>query len=33
LAIAAAVIVFLNRRQMFQRGSGITEVLGSADQE
>ena len=27
-AIAAAVIVFLNRRQMFQRGSGVTEVLG-----
>lgn len=27
LAIAAAVIVFLNRRQMFQRGSGVTEVL------
>jgi uncharacterized protein len=27
LAIAAAVIVFLNRRQMFQRGSGVTEIL------
>ena len=27
LAIAAVVIVFLNRRQMFQRGSGVTEVL------
>jgi hypothetical protein len=26
-AIAALVIVFLNRRQMFQRGCGITEVL------
>jgi membrane protease YdiL (CAAX protease family) len=25
--LAALVIVFLNRRQMFQRGSGITEVL------
>jgi hypothetical protein len=28
LAIAAAVIVFLNRRDMFQGGSGIVEVLG-----
>lgn len=28
-AIVAVVIVFLNRRQMFQYGSGITEVLGS----
>ncbi|HLO31068.1 MAG TPA: type II CAAX endopeptidase family protein [Anaerolineales bacterium] len=27
LAIAAAVIVFLNRHQMFQRGSGVTQVL------
>jgi len=27
LAIVAAVIVFLNRRQMFGRGSGVTEVL------
>jgi membrane protease YdiL (CAAX protease family) len=26
-AIAAVVIVFLNRRQMFQRGEGITSVL------
>jgi hypothetical protein len=26
-AIAAVVIVFLNRRQMFQRGSGVTEIL------
>lgn len=25
--IAAAVIVFLNRRQMFRAGSGVTEVL------
>ena len=33
LAIAAVVIVFLNRRQMFQRGSGVTEVLGSEDKE
>jgi hypothetical protein len=31
LAIAAVVIVFLNRRQMFQRGSGVTEVLSSED--
>jgi uncharacterized protein len=30
-AIAAVVIVFLNRRQMFQRGSGVMEVLGSKD--
>jgi len=27
LAIVAAAIVFLNRRQMFGRGSGVTEVL------
>lgn len=27
LAIVAAVIVFLNRRQMFQRGAGVVEVL------
>lgn len=33
LAIAAGIIVFLNRREMFQRGSGITEVLGSEDQK
>jgi hypothetical protein len=26
-AIAAVVIVFLNRRQMFQLGEGVTEVL------
>jgi hypothetical protein len=25
--IAAAVILYLNRRQMFQRGSGVTSVL------
>ena len=31
LAIAAAVIVFLNRRQMFQRGDGVTDVLMSED--
>jgi hypothetical protein len=31
LAIAAVVIIFLNRRQMFQRGSGVTEVLSSED--
>jgi hypothetical protein len=27
------VIVILNRRQMFQRGSGIVEVLGSEEEE
>jgi hypothetical protein len=27
-AIAAVVIVLLNRREMLQRGSGVTEVLG-----
>ncbi len=32
-AIAAVVIVFLNRRQMFQRGSGVMDVLGSEDKE
>lgn len=32
-AIAAAVIVFLNRRQMFQRGAGVTEVLGSEEKD
>lgn len=32
-AIAAIVIVFLNRRQMFQRGSGVTEVLTEADED
>jgi membrane protease YdiL (CAAX protease family) len=32
-AIAAAVIVFLNRRQMFQRGSGVTNVLTAEDQD
>ena len=32
-AIAAAVIVFLNRRQMFQPGSGVMEVLSSEDKE
>jgi membrane protease YdiL (CAAX protease family) len=26
-AMAAVVIVFLNRRQMFQRGTGVTDVL------
>ena len=30
-AIAAVIIVFLNRRQMFQRGSGIMQVLSSED--
>jgi membrane protease YdiL (CAAX protease family) len=29
LALAAVVIVFLNRRQMFRHGSGVTEVLVS----
>jgi uncharacterized protein len=33
LAIAAAVIVFLNRRQMFEHGSGITQVLGPEEKE
>ena len=33
LAIVAVVTVFLNRRQMFHRGSGVTEVLGSEDKE
>jgi uncharacterized protein len=33
LALAAAVIVFLNRRQMFQRGAGIMELLGSEEKE
>jgi uncharacterized protein len=31
LAIAAVIIVFLNRRQMFQRGSGVSEVLMPED--
>jgi uncharacterized protein len=29
LAIVAVVIVYINRQQMFQRGSGVTEVLSS----
>ena len=29
LAIVAVVIVFLNRHQMFQHGSGVTDVLSS----
>ena len=33
LAIAAVVIVFLNRRQMFQRGAGVVEVLGPEGRE
>ncbi len=33
LAIAAVVIVYLNRRQMFQRGSGVMEVLGPREEE
>ena len=32
-AIAAVVIVVLNRREMFQRGSGVTEVLSPDDKE
>lgn len=32
-AIAAAIVVFLNRKQMFQRGSGVTEVLPSEEQK
>lgn len=32
-AIAAVVIVYLNRRQMFQRGSGVTDVLGPEDKD
>ena len=32
-ALAAVVIVFLNRRQMFQRGSGVMDVLGSQENE
>ena len=32
-AIAAVVIVVINRRQMFQRGSGVTDVLGSDNKE
>jgi membrane protease YdiL (CAAX protease family) len=32
-AIVAVVIVFLNRRQMFQYGSGMTEALGSETKE
>jgi CAAX protease family protein len=33
LAIVAVVIVFLNRHQMFQGGSGLTEVLSSEDRD
>ena len=33
LALAAGVIVFLNRRQMFQGGSGVMEVLPSEEKE
>jgi hypothetical protein len=32
-AFAAVVIVFLNRRQLFQRGSGVMEVLSSEDND
>jgi membrane protease YdiL (CAAX protease family) len=33
LAIVVVVVVFLNRCQMFQHGSGITEVLSSEDRD
>jgi len=33
LAIAAAVIVFLNRHEVFRRGAGVTEVLGAEESE
>jgi membrane protease YdiL (CAAX protease family) len=33
LAMAAVVIVFLNRRHMFRKGSGVTEVLVSEQKE
>ena len=33
LAIVAAIIVFINRRHLFQHGSGVTEVLGTEDKE
>ena len=33
LALAAVIIVYLNRRQMFKRGSGLTEVLSAEEQE
>ena len=33
LVVAAAVIVFLNRHQMFRGGVGVTEVTGSAEKE
>jgi uncharacterized protein len=32
-AIAAVVIVVINRREMFQRGSGVTQVLGPEGKE
>jgi len=32
-AIEAVVIVFLNCRQMFQHGSGVTEVLGAEEKK
>ena len=32
-AIAAAVIILLNRRQMFSRGAGVTDVLSSEKKE
>lgn len=33
LALVAAVVVFLNRRQMFQRGSGVMNVLGAEGED
>ena len=33
LAIAAVIIVFINRREMLQRGSGVTEVLYSEEKD
>ncbi len=32
-AIAAVIIVFLNRRQMFERGSGVMTVLCSEEKD
>ena len=32
-AIAAVIIVVLNRHQMFQRGAGVTEILGSQENQ
>jgi membrane protease YdiL (CAAX protease family) len=32
-ALAAVIVVFLNRQQMFQPGSGVTEVLNPEDKD